>query len=1115
MFSKLDRRHVLAMTLPVALMSGSSALAQTFHGAVSGRITDATGAVVVGATLKLVNPATAAVLNDTSNKAGEFNFTELPVGTYNLTIVAPGFQSQKIDAIDVAVTKIENFPIVLAPGTETTEVEVVANGVQVDSQSAALVTVINSAAVEDMPLNGRDFTRLTHFAPGVSAITNSVNGSRTASINFQLDGADNVDPWLGIVASNQGGIASVPGGLIPIEAIDQFSMQSGGEADQGRNAGANSNMVIKSGTNNIHGDVFYFDRNEFFAALSPLASVGSKKSLLRNHQGGFTLGGPIWKDHTFLFLAGEIQIAKANVSLSDTVVSDAWIQAATANIAKYTDPTTGAPYVPNPLSQNLYQLLYPSNTRSAPAIQTSPTANYLATGPSNYNSYNGIIKLDHHFSEKQTLSLRYLGTTGTQTAPTASDYSEYFQTAPMHIHNFGIVHTYIFTPKLLNTVNFATNYFLQTFNDADQNFHPQANAGLNLGITNPIIAAGAPSILITGFDQTGATQPSGRTDVTGHVTDNFHWTLGRHELKFGGEYRHSNVNQLYFSSSRGTFTFDGSRGPWGSAGTPLSDLSDFLIGAPSNSSGARLLQGNAQRVWTFNTEDFWAQDDFQATRKLSLNYGVRYTVPGVIQAAANDIYQFVPGSAPGFQKGYYPEYFGGVAPRVGFSYAPFSDERTVVRGSYGIFYDFPAMSSWITGTTTNGGAAYAQNNPAGADAAVIFNQTNVRWATGVNAFAGAVAPAVGAFGVNQNFKMPRASVVSFDVEQQLAKDTLFSIGYVGTFGSHLEVLYDINQPVANGSTTNLAATDSTYRPYQQLSFPGENAAFTAHKLLAINQLNFEGASNFHSLQTTLKQAAWKGLSGTLNYTWSKSMDDSSSNTTPMNSYNLHQDYGPSTFDARNVVNGFVIYSLPRFTRFASRLTNGYQLNALGTYSSGIPISPQFSTNVDGTGELKDRPNYTGVNPYVGGVQLASSSTTGGRTYRYLQNLATNPSFTCPGTKVIGANPITCYSLPVAIPANATTVTGVYGNERRDNFTGPNFRTIDFSLIKHTPVTERVMSEFRVEIFNIFNFNNFANPTVTATSGSFGIISNTRNGAAAPGIGYGEPLNIQFALKLTF
>ena len=1078
--------------------------AQTSRGSITGVVVDVQGAVLPNAGLELRNPATGTVVNGKSNGAGEFAFPEIVPGLYTLTVSESGFNAKKIDDINVEVTKVQNLKIALSIGSENTVLDVTADAIQVDTTSSALIAVVDSKAVEDMPLNGRDFTRLTHFAPGVSAITNSVNGSRTASINFQLDGADNVDPWLGIVASNQGGIASVPGGLIPIEAIDQFSMQSGGEADQGRNAGANSNMVIKSGTNHIHGDVFYFDRNEFFAALSPVAAVGSRKTLIRNHQGGFTLGGPIWKDHTFLFAAGEIQIAKANVALVDTVLSDAWIAAGTANIAAYNaahptvvDPLTGKPYAVSQLSLNLYNTLYPANSKGGAATVN----NYFANGTSNYNSYNGILKLDHHFSDKQTVSVRYLGTTGTQTAPTTSDYAQYFQTAPMHIHNFGIVHSYIFSPRILNTVTFATNYFLQTFNDASQNFYPQANAGLNLGITNPVLLAGAPTITVTGFDITGATQPSGRTDVTGHVTDNFHWTLGRHELKFGGEFRHSNVNQLYFSSARGTFTFDGSRGPWGGSGTQLSDISDFLIGTPTNSSGARLLQGNAQRVWTFNTEDIWAQDDFKATSRLSLNYGIRYTVPGVINAAANDIYQFVPGTTPGFQKGYYPEYYGGVAPRVGFSFAPFANSLTVIRGSYGIFYDFPAMSSWITGTTTNGGAAYAQNNPAGPDAAVIYNQTNVEWAANVNPFKGAAPPQVGAFGVNQSFKMPRASVVSFNVEQELTKNTLFSIGYVGSFGSHLEVLYNINQPHANGTTVA-----NTTRPYDAFTaYANENATFVGQKLLAINQLNFEAASNFHSLQTTLRQAPWKGLSGTLNYTWSKAMDDASSNTTPMNSYNLHQDYGRSTFDNANVVNGFVIYSLPNFGHFAEKLTHGYQVNALGTYSTGIPISPQYSTNVDGTGELKDRPNYTGVSPYTG-VQLATS-TANARSYRFLQNPVSNPSFTCPGgVSTSATNPAVC-------PGSG--ITGTYGNEKRDNFNGPNYRTIDVSLIKHTPVTQKVMSEFRVEIFNVFNFNNFAAPTVTATSSSFGLITNTRNGANSPGIGFGEPFNIQFALKLTF
>jgi hypothetical protein len=1089
------------LSILFAFLVTVSCSAQTFHGTISGVVADSQGAVISDAAVQLTNPSTGRVLNAKSSKDGEFIFPELTVGLYQLTVSVGGFQTKKIDNINVEVSKVQNLKVELSVGAENTFIDVSADAIQTDTTSSALVAVIDSKSVQEMPMNGRNFTQMTHFAPGASALTNSVNGSRTSSINFQVDGADNVDAWLGIVASNQGGIQSVAGGLIPIEAIDQFSMQSGGEADQGRNAGANSNMVLKSGTNNIHGDVFYFDRNEFFAAISPVAPLGSRKSFIRNHQGGFTLGGPIWKDHTFLFAAGEIQIAKVNAALSDTVLSDAWISDGAALLSKYN-------LTPNQLSLNLYNLLFPPNTKSGPAT----TGNYFAQGTSNYSSYNGIIKLDHHFSDKQTLSIRYLGTTGKQTAPTGSAYAQYFQTAPMHIHNVSVVHTYIFNSHILNQVTLGTNYFLQTFNDANQNFNPQANAGLNLGLAAGIIAAGAPTIVLGGgttctlggtFDCSGATQPSGRTDVTGHITDNFHWTIGRHNLKLGGEYRHSNVNQLYFSSARGSFGFDGTRGPWakdpkangycanlpvpqvtpsGACNTNILSLADFLNGTTTNSSGAKLLQGDAQRVWTLNSEDAWASDNFQATKKLNLTYGIRYTIPGVVTAAKNDVYGFVPGATPGFQLGLYNNYYGGVAPRVGFSYSPLDNNNTVIRGSFGIFYDFPAMSSWVSGTTTNGGASYAQNNPAGPDAAAIFVASNVQWQVGVNPFTGAVPPQVGAFGVNQNFKMPYAEVFSLGIEQQLSRTTLFTLGYVGSEGRRLSVLYDINQPVANGTGT------PSVRPYTQTSFPNQNPIFSGQPLSGINQLNFAASSNFSSLQATVKQAAWHGVQTTLNYTWGKSMDDISSPTTPMNSYNLHQDYGPSTFDNRHLLNGFVYYTVPQIGHAMPRVSKGWQLNAIYTYSTGIPISPGISTDVSKTNQLHDRPNVVaGANPYTG-LQLATSQSTG-RQYRWMTN--TNGTFTTPAA-------------------------GTYGNERRDAYYGPNFRTVDFSLFKHTPITEKVMSEFRVEVFNIFNFNNFANPSVSSiTSSTFGLITQTRNGAGAPGIGYGEPFNVQFALKFTF
>ena len=1076
-----------------AFISLPSLFAQTFRGTLTGTVVDTQGAVIANAAVQLKNPATAAVLNGKSNGSGEFNFPELPPGSYQVTVTVAGFQTARVDAIDVPVSKVVNVKVELKIGAENTVVDVVANSVSTDPTSSSLVSVIDSKEVRDMPMNGRNFTQMIKFTPIVN-ISSSVNGSRTAGINYQVDGVDNNDPWSNAVASNQGGVAGIAGGLIPIEAIDQFSMASNAEADTGRNAGANSNMVLKSGTNQIHGDVFYFDRNEFFASISPFAANGSRKPLIRNHQGGFTLGGPIWKDHTFLFIAGEIQIAKAASSLADTVLSPAWITSGTALLQRYN-------LTPNPVTLAIYNNIFP---QVVAANVPAGTNNYLAQGISNYNSYNSVIKLDHHFSDKETLSVHSIITTGTQTAPVGSDYSQFFQKAPMHIFNFSVIQTSVLRANLLNVVNAGTDYFLQTFNDASQAYNPLACCGLNLGLAGRF-AIGAPTFTPSGFDYTGATQPLGRTDVTGQVADSLRWTIGRHALKLGGEFRHTNINVGYFSNSRGSFSFSGARGPWTTAdctalGFPnaaggscsnLKAVADFLNGQPAVG-GAKLLIGNNQRVFLVSTGEMWAQDDFTVNKKLSLNYGIRWSIPGVVHDAANDLYSFNPGPTPGFQPGLYPAYYKAFAPRVGFAYSPFDNNSTVLRGAYGIFYDLPPISNSISGTTTNGGATYVQDNPAGPSPAIVYTSSTVTFQTNVNPFQGANPPQVGAWGANQNFREPYLMNFSLGIEHQFSKSTLLTIGYVGSEGRRLTVLYDLNQPTAYNSTTKAYT-----RPYAALTYPGQTV-FTGLPLLGINQVNTGAVSNYNALQLTVKQGLWHGITSTFNYTWAHSMDDSSSLTTPMNSFNLKQDYGASTYDTRNTVTGFVTYKVPT-ARFVPRLTGGWQTNALYTFSGGTPISPLINSSTDwsGTYQFKDRPNVIpGVNAYTPRNTI-TNSTNGLRTYQYL-------------TPAAFANPE-----PYINNAYVPTY-GVYGNEKRDAYYGPGLGDVDFSLFKLTPITEKVNTEFRIECFNIMNQANLANPSVSnIASGTFGVISNTRNGSSAPGLGFGEPRNVQLALKILF
>jgi hypothetical protein len=1060
----------------------SAAFGQTFRGTVTGTVVDVQGAAIANAAVKLTDPATDTVRNVKANSAGEFVFPELPVAHYNLEVSSTGFQTKKVDNIDVQVSKVENVKVELSIGAENTVIDVTANSVSTDTTSSSLVSVIDSKQVMDMPMNGRNFTQMIKFTPIVN-ISSSVNGSRTAGINYQVDGVDNNDPWSNAVASNQGGVAGLAGGLIPIEAIDQFSMSSNAEADTGRNAGANSNMVLKSGTNEIHGDVFYFNRNEFFASISPVAAVGSRKPVIRNNQFGFTLGGPIWKDRTFLFLAGEIQLAKAASALVDTVLSPGWINSATQLLALHG-------LTPNPVTLAIYNNIFPA---VVPASVPAEANNYFATGVSNYNSYNSVIKLDHHFSEKETLSIHSIITTGTQTAPVGSDYSQFFQKAPMHIFNFSVIQTSIINSHLLNQVNLGTDYFLQTFNDADQNYNPSKCCGLNLGLTG-IFAIGSPTFTPSGFDYIGATQPLGRTDVTGTVVDSLRWTIGKHALKIGGEFRHTNVNLGYFSNSRGSFSFNGSRGPWtttdctslgfpnatlGTSCSQLETVADFLNGTPQNN-GSKLLQGNIQRVYLVNTEEFWVQDDYQVTPKLAVNYGVRWSIPGAVHDSANDLYSFDPGPNAGFVKPFQNAYYGGIAPRAGFAYSPLANNRTVIRGAYGIFYDLPSISSSISGSTGNGGASYTQSNPAGAAPALVFTGANgIQFQSNVNPFVGAAPPSIGAMGDNPRFREPYLMNFSLGIEQQFTKSTLFNLGYVGSLGRRLTWLADLNQPIASALPSSAAYT----RPYAATSYPGQTYAGA---LAGIDQVNTSATSNYNGMQTTLKQGIAHGLTATLNYTWARSMDTVSSVTTPSNSYNLKMDYGPSTYDTRNTVTGFVTYAVPQFGHFAPRLTKGWQTNALYTFSGGTPISPLLNTDNTHTDQFKDRPNVVaGVNPYQG-RQLVTSST-GTRTYKYLSSAA--------------------FSAPAL---------GIYGNERRDQYYGPGLGDVDFSLFKTTPITERVSSEFRVECFNIVNQANFANPSVSnINSGTFGLITNTRNASSSPGLGFGEPRNVQFALKLLF
>lgn len=1044
-----------ALALAMLLVAGLPLSAQTFRGSIVGSVIDSSGAALPAAKVVAVNKGTGVTRETVATDSGDFTLPDLALGMYTVTVSKDGFQTQRIDNVEVAVSRTTNLTAKLGVAQQSTLVEISATAATLETTSSTLASVVGPKMVQDLPMNGRDFRQMLKMNPGVSPASSSVNGMRTSGNNYQIDGADNNDAFHNTSAVNQGGVSGIAGTLLPVEAIDQFSVVTNATADFGRNGGSNVNLVIKSGTNALHGSAYYFNRNEYFASLTPFQAPTAKKRVIRNDQWGASLGGPVIKNKLFFFTTFEGQKAIAALSQTETHPSTAWVDQATAVVQRFGQTV-------NPVALNLLKA-WPSRYNNLPAT----TNNFLAADQNDYDSYNGIGKIDYAINDSNNLSVRYFGGTGKQAALVNANvpYREYFQVAPSRMHNIAVNYTSTISPRLVNQLLLGTNYFLQVFNDLDTSFDPIA-AGLNTGVTEASLK-GTPSLRISGFTGAGATQPLGRIDTTGHITDNISYTMGRHQMKFGAEYRRAVLDVFYDTNKRGSFTWDGSRGPWTNESLQIRALADFLTGLPTNNNGVSIVQGQLQRDYLQNTLDWWAHDNFQVTKKLNLNFGVRYTYHGPLYDKDKSITSFIPGQ--GFlaydgNNNLYPKDFNNFAPRFGFAYNAMP--KTVIRGSYGFFFDVPPLNFIVANTgMPNGGSAGVHANPAGSDPVFTLTRTNVTIRQGELLFPRTGTPSnVGAFGISPEFATPYVQNYNLNVQQQLTDATVLQVAFVGSLGRKLSLLRSINPTV---SGRRLLADQ-----YPTLG--------------AINMLETIANSNYNSLQVSLRQSLRKGLSANLNYTWAKGMDNGSNvrNALPADSFNLRREYGPASFDIRQIFTGFLSYEVPTFGEKLKVLTSGWQVNSLFTFHTGEPLDLLSGTNRSLTLNNRDRVDVVG--DWQSGLPARASS------------FAPVPYF----------NP----------RAFAAAATGTFGNIGRNAFYGPGFGSVDFSFFKTFAIIpeNKLNATLRFEIFNITNRANYANPgTNLNAASSFGLITNTRNGGSAPGIGFGEPRNMQIALRLSF
>ncbi|PYU78315.1 MAG: TonB-dependent receptor, partial [Acidobacteria bacterium] len=486
--------------LVLLLNFGALGSAQTFRGAINGIVRDSSDAVVPKAHVVAEAVATGIKHATLTTSNGEFVFQDLPLGKYDVTVTVSGFAVFTADNVKVTAGAIYTLPVRLTLVQTSTTIQVSATAVALDTTTETQTTDVAGASIQDAPLNGRDFTQLMALQPGFGGYPaggfGSVNGTRGNQVNWQIDGVDNNDLWHNIPAVNQGGVSGIAGIVLPIDAIDEFSLQTQSSPEAGRNPGGVANLVIKSGGNDVHGSAYYYNRNEAFAAAPFFLPAGTPKNEMRNVQWGGSLSFPIIRNRTFFFGAFEKQNFTIGIQGLTTEPSLAYQQAALGVMQFYGVPE-------NPVSSAMLKTLWPSGALQGAAAPN----NFFSTDPEYGYSYNGIVKLDHKINDKNTVSFRWFSGEGNQTAPVGSNLKDYYEVAPIHVQNYALVYNSAFSPAFSNQLLLGVNAFNQVFHDFNDSFDTKS---LGLYISPSATFRGAPHLVIRGFDETGLTPPAGR-----------------------------------------------------------------------------------------------------------------------------------------------------------------------------------------------------------------------------------------------------------------------------------------------------------------------------------------------------------------------------------------------------------------------------------------------------------------------------------------------------------------------------------------------------------------------------------------------------------------------------
>jgi hypothetical protein len=1099
------RSRVISVLLVAGVLGvcASLALAQSpTTGEIAGIVTDPQGASVAGATVTLTTPS-GQVREAKTDGGGRYRFPLLDPGSYMLTVDAQGFAKATRTNAQVRITETTALDVQLTIAGGTQSVSVVAEPIVVQDSDAE-GRVINDTQVNQLPLPTRNYTQLLALSPGaVSSLPNNaelgrgdadinVNGQRSTSNNVLIDGTEANSPGTNTTPS-----LTVP----PPDAIQEFIVQTSMyDASQGRNSGGNVSVVTKSGTNQFHGNVFEYFRNDALNANDFfLNQAGRPRPELKRNQFGFTFGGPIIKDKTFFFVAyqgtRERNGASPTYSLGTTLIpQDLTNDRSTTTLTNMALNDYGVPI--SPVALGILQATLPNGQFAVPSA-ASPLAGSTnlsitpISGVSRFTEDYFNVNIDQQITQKNRLSGKFSFSNDPQyqaiygfLGPNPNEVPGYGGNPDFHNRLLSLSDSHIFNSHLVNEARFG----FSRIHEISLPQEPFTNA--QFGITNPLAAQypGMATIEIPGLFTIGSSGLADNKSVTQtwQAQDMVSYNVGRHFLRFGAQFRRYDIDFYFHAFSRGEII--------------LNTFQDFLAGGSLSSVDVSLLgDGVPDRGFRASDGGAFVQDDIHLTSKLTLNAGLRLDHFGgyseirhrfaTFDAAAfaqntlpciyptNICTQGISLGSPGQQLN--PSKFN-VSPRIGFAWSPRKENDLSIRGGFGMFYDrfssrFANLQVFTypydvvaTGLFTAGflgvpfpdPTPYTYPLPAQAPSPIPLLLDN---------FLPIEQNPINGFFAAPNLKTPYTLAYNLDVQHSFAKSWLVDIGYLGNRGVHLINLYNFNQGTTVASLTTTA-------PYTLDGFSTNKALF------GFDQVQTEAESNYNALQMSLTKRLSHGLQFLASYTWAHSIDNNSGDNMvnaeselmplPGDQQNLATQFGTSDFDRKHRFVFSGVYDAPAFyhgdSAVAKSLANNWETTGMLVLQTGLPY----------TVICADGSSYNNRADLVPGVPVVASS---GSTVSRLNDYFNTAAFTC------GANQ------------------APFGTSPRNFLRGPGQKDTDLGIVKFFPITEVSKIEFRAEFFNIFNVVNFQQPNTNMFAGGAGRITAT---SASPRV-------IQFALKYNF